>query len=272
MAVETAHLRPRRSLRFLIAAIWCIPTAAEVRFGLHSEDAAGCWSRRGVSAEWQREEAALRLRLDGLPPHDQLLITSEVTMSGARRETLSWSVRHSGASFEMRWPEVEVAWLRIEATADRRFIDVSGRKPPAGAVIFYATGGMPSHAFIAIEREDSRSRMTTVRASGFYPDPTVSVRHALTRSVPGVVLDELKTTSALPRAIESLTVYASEEQMRSVEAVVARWKCRGSYRLFSEDCLTFTGEVAVVLGLHSPERGWFASRPLEWVQRLIDLN
>jgi len=93
-------------------------------------------------------------------------------------------------------------------------------------VRFYATDGMPSHAFVAFESEDRRRRQTVVSAFKFYPDPAISLSQAATRRVRGVILDELKGTSALPRVVESLTVFVDQEQLRAAQAVVGRWCSR----------------------------------------------
>ena len=154
---------------------------------------------------------------------------------------------------------------------DRRVIDLAGGAPHQ-AVIFYATHGVPSHAFVALEKEDGKGHRTQVEAWGFYPDPDVSTTRAATRVVRGVVLDEVLATKALPRAVETLVAYVTTRQWNAVKDVIDRWRCNGSYRLFEKDCVTFVDEVARVLRLQTPPRGWLTSRPVDYLRRIIELN
>ncbi len=155
-----------------------------------------------------------------------------------------------------------------------RMIDLSDptARGDRQAVIFYATGGLPSHAFVSLEREDSRGFRTRVEAYGFYPHPDVSTARAATRAVRGVILDDLLATHALPRAVDRLVVYVTPALYQTVEHVIERWKCDGSYHLLDKDCVTFAGEVARTLGLRTPPRTLRNSRPAAYMRDLIALN
>ncbi len=63
-------------------------------------------------------------------------------------------------------------------------------------VVLAARGGSATgHAFVVWGVEDARRHRTTVRALGLYPDSGQTNCIAVARTVPGGVLDELKTHS-----------------------------------------------------------------------------
>lgn len=208
-------------------------------------------------------------------------------ISGAENADAAYDIvrrfDHSASVLRLRWrmpisdddEQWGIARLRISAVAASRSLDISGmskRVRGRSAIMFCATAGVPSHAFVVFEDENAGARQSTVAAFGFYPDPEVSrTRIALLGSVSGLVLDDLRT-GPFSRVDQRLIVYVNRRQTAAARAVVGMWKCRASYRLMSRDCVAFTQEIAAALGLSVPERGLFSSRPADYMRLLIEGN
>jgi hypothetical protein len=225
---------------------------------------------------WREPESVV---FEDTSPDAQKLVfasASEQNVDVVRR-----SVPHEGPVLRLRWSVADpqdawsIAGLLVEVQSATKTLDVSGSRARVGqrlAVIFSGTEGVPSHGFLAFEQEQPRLRRTAVTAFGFYPDPEISYsRIAMMWSVPGQVLDEFQTRQ-WSRTRKRLVVYVNPAQFRAAQAIVARWRCRGRYRLLTQDCVEMVREVAVALGLEVPPRGLLGTRPADYIAGLVDAN
>lgn len=224
------------------------------------------------------------------PDQQQNLIGDTALVAQLEKRLNAW-MRRTGDSWDNNWTyPVEDAgrlysketfytvdeYLRSQGGApEPHALDISGpqgQRTERRAVIFYATTGIPSHVFVAFEREDEKVRRSRASAYGFYPAPEVSTAGAALRRVRGVVKDDILDTHALPRAEQTLVVYVNPRQWSAAQSAMEKWRCNGSYRLLKQDCVTFTEEVARALALRVPPRRWLLTRPADWLSRLREIN
>lgn len=247
----------------------------------------------GVRLEWWKHGGGQELRLGDLPAHSEIVVSFRRTAGGVltlshgdgerwtatetegeRGERTEYRFRHDASRLRLRWsaPVSEVAVL---GETDTKTIDLARRPAKRGqrrAIVFGGTEGLPSHGFVLFEREDPAARRTTVRGFGFYPDPEAGFLRLITLSrIPGFVGDELLNRK-FSRIQQQLVVYVDSEQFDAADLAVARWQCRGVYRLLIQDCVGFTRDVAAAVGLETPPRGLAGMRPSDYIRRLIEAN
>jgi hypothetical protein len=110
-------------------------------------------------------------------------------------------------------------------------------------VVLAARGGSATgHAFVVSGVEDGVRHRTTVRALGLYPDSSATNCGTLVRTVPGGVLDELKTHS-FQAITEELIVRVDEDAYQRSWQVARQWDSRHEFSLFSRDCVEFLRAV-----------------------------
>jgi hypothetical protein len=136
-------------------------------------------------------------------------------------------------------------------------------------VVLASRGGSATgHAFVVWGVEDSRRRRTTVRAEGLYPEGSSTSCSSQVRTVPGGMLDELKTHS-FQSIDQELIVRVDESVYKRSWQVARQWDCRHEYSLFSRDCVEFLRAVGLSLGLDMPRRGIARWTPHAYVRALL---
>jgi hypothetical protein len=139
-------------------------------------------------------------------------------------------------------------------------------------VVLAARGGSATgHAFVVWGVEDGVRHKTTVRALGLYPDSSANNCGTLVRTVPGGVLDELKTHS-FQAITEELIVRVDEAAYQRSLQVARQWDCRHEFSLFSRDCVEFLRAVGQSLDLDMPRRGMTRWTPQAYVRALMVEN
>ncbi len=136
-------------------------------------------------------------------------------------------------------------------------------------VVLASRGGSATgHAFVVWGMEDARTHRTTVRALGLYPEGSSSSCSSQVRTVPGGMLDELKTHS-FQSIDQELVVRVDEADYRRSRQVAREWECRHEYSLFRRDCVEFVRAVGLSLGIEMPPRGVTRWTPRAYVRAVL---
>lgn len=92
----------------------------------------------------------------------------------------------------------------------------------------------------------------------------------------GPVAGKIQTVDPpyVARSLKHFSLPLSEEQYRSVLAVVERWRTtpQPSYRLNSRNCVFFVAEVAAALGLQAPPAPRLMKKPKSFLQKVTTDN
>jgi hypothetical protein len=124
------------------------------------------------------------------------------------------------------------------------------------------------HAFVVWGVEDARRHRTTVRALGLYPDGSSTSCSSQMRTVPGGMLDELKTHS-FQSIDQALIVRVDERVYQRSWQVASEWDCRHEYSLIHRDCVEFVRAVGIALGLDMPRRRMIQWTPQAYVHTVL---
>ena len=136
-------------------------------------------------------------------------------------------------------------------------------------VVLASRGGSATgHAFVVWGIEDAKTHRTTVRAEGLYPEGNSSSCSSQVRTVPGGMLDELKTHS-FQSIDQELIVRVDEADYRRSWQVAREWECRHEYSLFRRDCVEFVRAVGLALGIEMPRRGVTRWTPRAYVRAVL---
>jgi hypothetical protein len=154
-------------------------------------------------------------------------------------------------------------------TLDLRTQHSRGFSKDSFYVVLASRGGSSTgHAFVVWGIEDARRRRTTVRALGLYPEGSTTSCSAPPRTIPGGLLDELKTHSfqSIDRA---LIVRVDETVYKRSWQVARQWDCRHEYSLYNRDCVEFLRAVGQALDLDMPPRGIVRWTPQAYVRAVL---
>jgi hypothetical protein len=162
---------------------------------------------------------------------------------------------------------VPISQLHAQAS---KTIDLrAGHSKSSFYVVLAARGGSATgHAFVVWGVEDARRHRSTVRALGLYPDGSSSNCSSVVRTVPGGVLDELKTHS-FQGITQELIVRVDEAGYRRSWQTARQWDCRHEFSLLNRDCVEFLRAVGLSLGLDMPRRTITRSAPQAYVRALL---
>lgn len=148
-------------------------------------------------------------------------------------------------------------------TIDRRNASAESRY----RIVFAARGGtLTGHAFVAWCVEDSTKRMSIQDAFGFYPESGKGVLG----EVPGKIVDEFQG-GGVRSASDQLIVCVGEEAFRKADAIRKKWVGK-KYSVAENDCVSFVQEVALSLGLNTPDRNLDTLKPQDFISALIKNN
>jgi hypothetical protein len=146
-------------------------------------------------------------------------------------------------------------------------------------VVFCARGGLPGHAYLLLGWTDASSTTHHCEAIGYYPRKEISYLTALKSlwtQVPGELADE-HVRGRIAKEDCRLVVWLNSEQYRAVKYKATCWQMQG-YQVGARDCVSFTQEVAIMLGLKIPARRFFPNCaqdpifPKPYIRKLADLN
>lgn len=160
---------------------------------------------------------------------------------------------------------------------DRRDLDIrDDTKQTAPRYIVFlsrpatVTPPSPGHAFVVWGFEDPARRLSGQDAWGYYP--TEDAGKSVFRQVPGAIVDEFLKQGTGSADVQ-LSIRVSDKQYAAATSVLDIWKKKDHYKLREQDCVTFTGEIALSLALHVPDRGIWASKlPTTFVSDLASAN
>jgi hypothetical protein len=137
-------------------------------------------------------------------------------------------------------------------------------------VILAARGGSATgHAFVLWGIEDSVLRRSTIQAFGLYPEGSTGNCSTLVRTVPGSVLDEMKTHS-FQAITEELIVRVDEADYKRSWKVARQWDCRHQFSLRNRDCVEFLRAVGESLNLDMPRRTITRWTPRAYVRAVLE--
>ncbi|MEM9753950.1 MAG: hypothetical protein AAF916_11290 [Planctomycetota bacterium] len=150
-----------------------------------------------------------------------------------------------------------VSWASDIKSIDRRTYSEENQY----YLVFCARHGVPGHAFVIWGKEDYENNLSSQRAFGMYPkDKKLRVG-----AVPGGVVEE-----ATPRSDTRLIVRVNREQFEGAASIRSAWAGK-DYKLVESDCVTFTSEAAISIGLDVPAR-WRNLTPQGMVEALLREN
>lgn len=155
--------------------------------------------------------------------------------------------------------------LRIDVEGDPRWVVFLGERPdiPGGHIV--------GHAFVAFGQEDSQRQMSWQEGFGLYPLSSAMGGASLVMGlVPGEIRDEGSRSSDV-----TMSCRVSRSQFEAARAAERRWGARPDYQLIHQDCVTFTLEIAGILGLKLPPREAIPDNillPIKHMQRLAEMN
>ncbi|RYG87899.1 MAG: hypothetical protein EON59_06060 [Alphaproteobacteria bacterium] len=132
--------------------------------------------------------------------------------------------------------------LRMEIAGDPSWVIFMGRSPGGGSVV--------GHAFVGFGSEDSSQQISWEQGFGLYPNGSLSGGASL---LIGPVAGHL-TREASMNSDVILSCRVSPSQFQKALALRDRWANTSSYELIIQDCVTFTFEVASLLGIKLPPR------------------
>ena len=136
-------------------------------------------------------------------------------------------------------------------------------------VILAARGGSATgHAFVLWGIEDNVRRRTTIQAFGLYPDGSRGNCSTLVRTVPGGILDEMKTHS-YQAITQELIVRVDEADFNRSWRVARRWDCQHQFSLLNRDCVEFVRAVGESLHLNMPRRRIDSWTPQAYLRALL---
>ena len=136
-------------------------------------------------------------------------------------------------------------------------------------VILAARGGSATgHAFVLWGIEDNVRRRTTIQAFGLYPDGSRGNCSTLVRTVPGGILDEMKTHS-YQAITQELIVRVDEADFKRSWRVARRWDCQHQFSLLNRDCVEFVRAVGESLHLNMPRRRIDSWTPQAYLRALL---
>jgi len=126
------------------------------------------------------------------------------------------------------------------------------------------------HAFVRLTGTVDSTGAQIDNNYGFTPE----------RVVPGIMFGPVRgmiqslDSEYVERSDRHFTLALSEDQYRSVLAVVARWQGepQPSYRLNSRNCVHFVAEIAQALGLSAPEARGLMKKPRSYLEKVARDN
>lgn len=136
-------------------------------------------------------------------------------------------------------------------------------------VLASRAGSATGHAFVVWGIEDARHHRTMVRALGLYPESNGTNCNSVLRTVPGGILDELKTHSF--QSIDQKLILRVDESVYKRSLQVARqWDCQHEFSLLNRDCVDFLRAVGLSLDLDMPERRLLRSTPQAYMRSVLE--
>jgi hypothetical protein len=155
--------------------------------------------------------------------------------------------------------------LRTEIGSEALWVVFLGRRPDV------LGGAFVGHAFVGLGQEDESRKMSWLEGFGLSTQSSALGGASLVIGpVPGKLAEEENSLSDI-----SLSCRVGRAQFEAVKAVRARWGSRPDYALIYQDCVTFTLDAALALGLKLPGRESLPDSlllPIAHMERLASLN
>lgn len=136
-------------------------------------------------------------------------------------------------------------------------------------VVFCAKGGVPGHAFVSFGKEDNNKQASITDGSwGLYPKSSYEgASSPVIGEVPGNIANDFLTKIDL-RLIKEVDFNTYNKAL----SLKKDWSSK-NYKLLESDCLSFLIAVAnTVSGLKLPERSGLANLPVQYLQKLLEMN
>lgn len=170
------------------------------------------------------------------------------------------------------------AYFLARIPSDVLCIDLRGKKDHLRYFIIVNSrdGLMASHTWVTWQWNSPGTETPTYQSFGFYAN--IIERAQAVLHPPGEVLNETDIFEKmrisglrLPDTRTAIVFYLDQTSFDRSRKILDSWQAGKVYDLFSQDCVSFVGELLAKLGLQVPAR-IFAPTPHAFVRAVIEMN